>query len=150
MYAFGLRHSAGMIADLSRRADEHRAQVLRMVYGPNPGTLAAHSRLRRFCAVSTSTRVTAEEHSIVGGLGRAVAECLGESCPVPLERVGVRDTFTESGPYEDLLRKYGLSSDAIVDATRRAMARKRSAAPIEVQSMCGKTAASSHSAARTQ
>ncbi len=89
------------------------------------------------CARETGALVTAEEHSIVGGLGGAVAECLGESYPVPLERVGVRDTFTESGPYEDLLRKYGLSSDAIVDATRRAMARKPSAAPIEVQSMCG-------------
>jgi transketolase len=76
------------------------------------------------CAQQTGAIVTAEEHSIVGGLGGAVAETLSQSSPVPLERVGVADTFTESGPYFELLDKYGLSTEAIVTATRRALKRK--------------------------
>src|SRR5579859_572448 len=61
------------------------------------------------CAQETGAIITAEEHSIIGGLGGAVAECLSENVPVPLERVGVNDTFTESGPYNELLEKYGMS-----------------------------------------
>lgn len=77
------------------------------------------------CAKETGAIVTAEEHSIIGGLGGAVAECLSLSAPVPLERVGLNDTYAESGPYFDLLDKYGLSTDAIIAATRRAIARKQ-------------------------
>jgi transketolase len=82
------------------------------------------------CARETGAIVTAEEHSIVGGLGGAVAEHLVETWPVPVERVGIADTFAESGPYPDLLEKYGLSAEAIVGAVRRAVARKR-ASPVE-------------------
>lgn len=77
------------------------------------------------CAEETGAVVTVEEHSIIGGLGGAVAECLAEHCPVPLERVGVKDTFAESGPYYELLDKYGMSVEAIVDAALRAVSRKR-------------------------
>lgn len=77
------------------------------------------------CAQETGAIVTAEEHSIVGGLGGAVAECVSQEAPVPLERVGVNDTFTESGPYADLLDKYGMSVDAIVAAVQRVLARKQ-------------------------
>lgn len=76
------------------------------------------------CADETGAIVTAEEHSVLGGLGGAVAECLAENCPVPLERVGVKDTFAECGPYLDLLDKYGLNAESIVSAARRALARK--------------------------
>lgn len=76
-------------------------------------------------ARETGAIVTAEEHSIIGGLGGAVAECLAERIPTPLERVGVNDTYAESGPYTDLLQKYGLSVEAIVAAARRALARKQ-------------------------
>jgi len=76
------------------------------------------------CARETGVLVSAEEHSIVGGLGGAIAECLSESCPVPLERVGVNDAFAECGPYLELLEKYGLGVDAIVAAAERALARK--------------------------
>ena len=76
------------------------------------------------CARETGVLVSAEEHSIVGGLGGAIAECLSESCPVPLERVGVNDAFAEFGPYLELLEKYGLGVDAIVAAAERALARK--------------------------
>jgi transketolase len=84
------------------------------------------TELVTLCARETGAIVTAEEHSIVGGLGGAVAECLSEFSPVPLERVGVRDTFAESGAYPELLEKYGLSAESIVDATRLALARKSS------------------------
>jgi transketolase len=77
------------------------------------------------CAEETGAIVTAEEHSIVGGLGGAVAECLAERHPVPLERVGVNDTFAESGPYLELLDKYGMSVEAIMAAAQRAVARKQ-------------------------
>jgi transketolase len=75
-------------------------------------------------ARETGAVVTVEEHTILGGLGGAVAECLGETCPVPMERVGIRDTFAESGPYAELLDKYGMSVDAIAGAVRRTVARK--------------------------
>jgi transketolase len=77
------------------------------------------------CARETGAIITAEEHSIVGGLGGAVAEALSLSTSVPLERVGVADTFAESGPYFDLLDKYGLSTEAIVAAVQRALKRKQ-------------------------
>ncbi len=76
------------------------------------------------CARETGALVTAEEHSIIGGLGGAVAEVLGERCPVPMERVGLQDTFAESGPYDDLLEKYGLTSAHIISAARRVCQRK--------------------------
>jgi transketolase len=78
------------------------------------------------CARETGAIVTVEEHTIIGGLGGAVAECLAGSCPTPLERVGIADTFTESGPYSDLLDKYGMSVGAIADAVRRVLKRKSS------------------------
>ena len=60
--------------------------------------------------------VTAEEHNVMGGMGSAVAEVLGESRPTPMKRVGVMDTFGESGQTGELLRKYGLTSSSIEDA----------------------------------
>ncbi len=80
------------------------------------------------CAQETGAIVTAEEHSIIGGLGGAVAECVSQSAPVPVERVGVNDTFAESGPYADLLDKYGMGVDAIVAAVQRILARKQASA----------------------
>jgi transketolase len=78
------------------------------------------------CARETGAIVTVEEHTIVGGLGGAVAECLADSCPTPVERVGLADTFAESGPYPDLLDKYGMSVAAIADAVRRVLKRRSS------------------------
>ena len=68
--------------------------------------------------------VTAEEHQIVGGLGSAVAKVLAESIPAPIEFVGVRDTFGESGTAEQLLTKYGMSTQHVVDAALKTMSRK--------------------------
>ena len=77
------------------------------------------------CAEETGAVVTAEEHSIIGGLGSAVAECLADTCPTPLERVGVRDTFGKSGTVPALLEKFGLTAPEIAAAARRAIARKK-------------------------
>ena len=76
------------------------------------------------CAAETGALVTVEEHSVIGGLGGAVAECLGATVPAPLERVGVADTFAETGPYDELLDNYGLGVADILSAARRALARK--------------------------
>ncbi len=76
------------------------------------------------CARETGAVVTVEEHSVIGGLGSAVAECLAGACPAPLERVGVNDTFAESGPYPELLDQYGMSVGDIVAAVRRVLGRK--------------------------
>lgn len=75
-------------------------------------------------AKKTGCIVTAEEHSVMGGLGGAVSEVLSEHCPVPLARVGTLDTFGESGEPSALLAKYGLTSQAIVLAAKKAIAKK--------------------------
>ncbi len=64
-------------------------------------------------AKKTRKVVTAEEHSIIGGLGGAVAECLSEKCPTPMYRIGIRDRFGESGPAAELIHKYQLDGEGI-------------------------------------
>lgn len=69
--------------------------------------------------------VTAEEHSVIGGLGGAVAEVLAKAgCAVPTEMVGMQDRHGESGPYAKLLKKYGLDADAVAAAAEKAVSRK--------------------------
>jgi len=70
--------------------------------------------------------VTAEDHSVIGGLGSALAEWLSSNKPKPLEMVGVRDRFGESGGTEELMEKHGLTSDAICMAARTSINRKKS------------------------
>jgi transketolase len=72
----------------------------------------------------TGAVVTAEEHSIIGGLGSAVAEVIGEHGPAPLRRVGVRDVFGTSGAPEALMEYFGLTADAIAAAAREVIAAK--------------------------
>lgn len=67
-------------------------------------------------AKKTGKVVTAEEHSIIGGLGSAVAEVLARQCPTKQAFVGVQDSFGESGSPDDLLKKYGLTAEVIVKA----------------------------------
>jgi transketolase len=74
-------------------------------------------------AEETGLIITAEEHNIIGGLGSAVAEVLSENRPVPLKRIGVNDTFGESGKPEELLEKYGLSADKIFKTAIELLAR---------------------------
>ncbi|MBC7328938.1 transketolase family protein [bacterium] len=72
----------------------------------------------------TGCAVSAEEHNIIGGLGSAIAELMVEKFPAPLEIVGVKDRFAESGPWKDLLIKYNLSPEDIKEAVIRAIKRK--------------------------
>ncbi|WP_298067096.1 transketolase family protein [uncultured Cetobacterium sp.] len=65
------------------------------------------------CAKETKKIVTLEEHSIIGGLGSSVSEVLIEEYPVPMKILGIRDTFTESGDYEELINKYGLGKNTV-------------------------------------
>jgi transketolase len=76
-------------------------------------------------ARKTGTVVTVEEHSIIGGLGSATAEVLAEHHPVPLIRVGVKDTYGESGGIEELYEKHGLTAKQICESIRRAVRRKQ-------------------------
>ncbi len=77
-------------------------------------------------AEETGALVSAEEHSIIGGLGGAVAEVLAGGAPAPLERVGIADRFAATGPDPDsLMDAFGMSVGAIAAAARRAVARKR-------------------------
>lgn len=75
-------------------------------------------------AQKTGAVVTCEEHNIYGGLGSAVAEVLVENCPVPMARVGVEDSFGESGLPDQLLEKYGLTASNIVAKAKAVIARK--------------------------
>lgn len=72
----------------------------------------------------TKCVVTAEEHQITGGLGESVASYLGQHYPAPIEIVGVKDTFGESGSPDELLQKYGLKAENIVASTLKVLARK--------------------------
>lgn len=74
-------------------------------------------------AKETGAIVTAEEHSIIGGLGSAVSEVVCEECPVKVVRVGVKDVFGESGKPNELLKAYGLTSEDLVNAVKKAIAK---------------------------
>jgi len=76
-------------------------------------------------AAKTGAVVTCEEHSIIGGLGSAVAEALGEHAPVPLARVGVRDVFGTSGEPAELMEHFGLTATHIAEAAREVLQRRR-------------------------
>jgi len=76
------------------------------------------------CAEETGAIVTVEEHSIIGGLGSAVAEVLVENRPVPMLRVGLKDMFGESGSPKELLEKYGLTPADIKQAAKNIIKRK--------------------------
>ncbi|MCG2789851.1 MAG: transketolase family protein, partial [Actinomycetia bacterium] len=69
--------------------------------------------------------VTVEDHQIIGGLGSAVSEVLSENYPISLKRIGIRDTFAESGEFELLLDKYGLSAAHIVEAAKHVIKMKK-------------------------
>jgi transketolase len=75
-------------------------------------------------AKETGCIVTAEDHNIIGGLGSAVSEVLTENIPTPLERIGTKDIFGESGKPDELYKKYGLTSDDIIKSAKKVRGRK--------------------------
>lgn len=72
----------------------------------------------------TGCAVSAEEHMLNGGLGDSIAQVLARNYPAPLEMIGVHDTFGESGTPDQLMQKYGLTADKIVESVKKVMARK--------------------------
>ena len=76
-------------------------------------------------AEETGCVVTAEEHQVNGGMGSAVAECLAKHCPVPLEFVGMQDSFGESGDPQELMDKYGLNQKTVEEKIRKVLSRRR-------------------------
>jgi transketolase len=72
----------------------------------------------------TRCAVTAEEHNIIGGLGDSIAQAASAHFPVPIEMIGTKDTFGESGKPTELLKKYGLDTEHIVAAAKKAISRK--------------------------
>lgn len=69
-------------------------------------------------AKETGKVVTVEEHSVIGGLGSAVCDVLSEKLPTPVLKIGVMDTFGESGPAVELIKKYGLDADSICEKVK--------------------------------
>lgn len=76
-------------------------------------------------AKRTSCVITIEEHQVAGGFGSAVAECLSESYPVPVTRLGIQDSFGQSGTPEELLEHYGLSAAHIAEVARQQVTKRR-------------------------
>lgn len=111
--ACGLMVAAALEAADTLAASGIEAEVINMhtIKPLDVDTLVASAR-------KTGRVVTAEEHSVMGGLGEAVCAALAERCPVPVRRVGVQDTFGESGPAQELLHKYGLDANGIAAAVR--------------------------------
>jgi len=107
------------------------AAALMEKQGVNAAVLNVHTikpldnKLILKMAAETGAVVTAEEHSIFGGLGGAVAELISANNPLPVIRVGVNDTFGESGSPDDLLIKYGLTAEKLVEAGQKALGMKR-------------------------
>jgi transketolase len=120
LFTCGIMTAAALEAADILTAEEISAEVVNIsTIKPIDAEAILTSALKTGCCVS------AEEHSIVGGLGSAVADVLIEGCPIPMERVGVPDTFTESGKPAELLKKYGMTAADIVAAAKLAIGHKQ-------------------------
>jgi transketolase len=73
-------------------------------------------------AAKTGKIVTVEEHSIIGGLGSAVCDVVAEKAPAKVKKIGINDTYGESGPAVELIKKYGLDGDSIYEAVKAFLA----------------------------
>ena len=117
--ATGLMVNEALIAQEELRKEGVSARVINM---------ATIKPIDRDCIIAaakeTGAIVTAEEHSIIGGLGSAVAEVVSETVPVPVVRVGVEDTFGCSGPAVELLHVFGLDAANIEEKAHKAIALK--------------------------
>ncbi len=118
--AAGLMVNEALIAAEQLKADGIAARVINMA------TIKPIDREAIIAAAKeTGVIVTAEEHSVIGGLGSAVCDVVCETVPVPVLRVGVEDTFGKSGPAVDLLPLFGLCADNIAVKARTAVALKK-------------------------
>ena len=117
--ACGIMVSRCLEAAATLEADGISARVINVatVKPLDSATLAKAAR-------ETGAIVAAEEHTVVHGLGGAIASAVAQAHPVPMEFVGVQDVFGESGDAFELMEKYGLTASKVVDAARRAMKRR--------------------------
>ena len=113
----GRMTAAALAAADQLRQDGLEAMVINM-----PTIKPIDADLIEYAARKTGHIVTAEEGTVLGGLGSAVAETLVRHYPVRQEFIGVQDTFGESGSSEDLLKKYGLTAEDIAAAARKVLA----------------------------
>ena len=118
--ASGLMVEQALAAKELLAADNITARVINM-----PTIKPIDREMIISAAKDTGAIVTAEEHSIIGGLGSAVAEVVGESVPVPVLRVGVNDQFGRSGKVPPLLEMYGLTAANIYENAKKAIALKK-------------------------
>jgi transketolase len=118
--------ATGMMVELALEAKEELAKD-----GINARVINIHTikpidkELLINAARETGAMVTVEEHSVIGGLGSAVAEVVTEECPVPVLKVGIKDTFGESGKPSELLKAYGLTVESIVEHSKKAISLKK-------------------------
>ncbi|MBE6589772.1 MAG: transketolase family protein, partial [Ruminococcaceae bacterium] len=120
LVATGLMVSMALEARELLAAEGIRARVINIhTIKPIDGEILARA------ARETGAVVTAEEHNIIGGLGAAVAESLSESVPVPVIRVGMKDTYGHSGTVPALLEHYGLTPAAIAESAKKAISLKK-------------------------
>ncbi|HUI01190.1 MAG TPA: transketolase C-terminal domain-containing protein [Nitrososphaerales archaeon] len=120
LFACGIMVPEAMRAAESLKAKGVKASVID-VHTVKPIDVETILKYAKSCGAA----VSAEEHNIMGGMGSAVSEVLTENYPIPLKRVGVMDTFGESGEAQELLNKYGLTAAHIEEAARKAIAMKR-------------------------
>ncbi len=118
--------ATGIMVDVALEAYEMLAKE-----GINARVINIHtikpmdSELMLKAARETGVIVTAEEHNIIGGLGSAVSEVVSEEYPVPVIKVGVMDTFGESGKPDELMKAYGLTAENIVKSVKKGLAMKK-------------------------
>lgn len=117
--ACGLMTEQALIAASALKTEGIHATVLN-VYSVKP--LPKEILLEK--AKMTGAFITAEDHSVIGGLGSAICEFLSETHPVPVLRIGVNDCFGESGTQDELYKKYGLTADHIIKAAKKAIQMK--------------------------
>ncbi|QWV92971.1 transketolase family protein [Geomonas oryzisoli] len=116
----GLMTAAAVTAAEKLKAEGISARVLHI------GTVKPLDKeLVLQAAQETGAIVTAEEHSVVGGLGGAVAEFLGETCPTLMKRVGIHDRFGTSGKSDELLKYFGLNAETLIEEAREIVSRKK-------------------------
>ena len=118
--------NSGMFLQIAKEAAEQlsaKGISVRIINMPTIKPL--DTALVQKAAAETGAIVTIEEHNVIGGLGSAVAECVCESCPVPVVRVGVNDAFGRSGKVPPLLEAYGLTTAVLVEKIEQALAMKK-------------------------
>ena len=114
-----------MVAESLKAADELSAAGVHARVIDMPTIKPLDREIVLNAARETGLILTAEEHSVIGGLGGAVSEYLSECCPVPVLRVGVNDQFGRSGPAVEVLKRYGLTAENIVAKAKAAIAMKK-------------------------